>query len=165
MASIQATAHAATWQQQRCVCVMPHTTLCGCMNAPPPPPLPLISHNHPLGSFFFFCSHSHSSRLLALRVCVPCDLCSVGLSADTSISHKFISAATPTRCVPSPLHLLFLCSLAPLVTCPLAALSCRTLSPCHHCWWCGSALLKHGLLLVAGGWWLVAGGWWLVVGG
>ena len=67
MASIQATAHAATWQQHMCVCVMPRTVWLYECSSPPPPPL--ISHIHPLGSSFFFCSHSHSSRLLALRVC------------------------------------------------------------------------------------------------
>ena len=65
--------HAAIWQQHRCVCACVYVcyhVLCGCMNAPPPsPPPPLISRNPPLGSFFFVCSHSHSSRLLALREC------------------------------------------------------------------------------------------------
>ena len=50
-----------------CVCVMPRTVWLYECSSPPPPPL--ISHIHPLGSSFFFCSHSHSSRLLALRVC------------------------------------------------------------------------------------------------
>ena len=91
-------------------------------------------------------SSAHIPTPLAclLCVCVPCGLCSVGLSADTSISRMFISAATPTRCVP------------PLPVQPgnsgdfspsLRSLAARFPPPPLLV--CGSALLKHERLLVA----------------
>ena len=147
MASIQATAHAATWQQHMCVCVMPRTVWLYECSSPPPPPL--ISHIHPLGSSFFFCSHSHSSRLLACSACVRHATCAVwGCQLTPASPHVFISAATPTRCVPSHSSPLPVQSGTPGdFSSSLRSLAARF--PLPPLLVCGSTLLKHERLLVA----------------
>ena len=117
MAGIQATAHAATWLNRGvcgCVCDAAHYTV-WLYECPP------CLHSFLSSTTFTLwalpsSSSAHILTPLACLLCV-CGLCSVGLSADISISHMFITAATPTRCVP-PLPLLFPCSLAPLATFP-----------------------------------------------
>ena len=129
------------------VCVMPHTTLCGCMNAPLLLPL-LSSATFTLWALPSSSAHIPTPLACLLCVCVPCGLCSVGLSADISISHMFISAATPTRFVPPPPSPLPVQSGTSGDFSPLAALSCCTLSPATMAGLWG-ALLKHERLLVA----------------
>ena len=139
MASIQATAHAAAWQQQRCVCVCVRVCMCATMYCVA---VCMLLSTSPS-------SHQpHSPIGLFLLLLLTFPLLSLACLLCTSISHKFISAATRTRCVPShpsPLPVQsgtpgdFSSSLRSLAArCPLPPLLV-----------CGSALRKHVRLLVA----------------
>ena len=97
------------------------------MNAPLHLPL-LSSATFTLWALPSSSAHIPTPLACLLCVCVPCGLCSEGLSADISISHMFISAVTPTRCVPPPPSPLPVQSGTPGDFSPLAALSCCTLS-------------------------------------
>ena len=115
----------------------------------PPLHLPFLS-SATITLWVLSSSSAHIPTPLAclLCVCVPCGLCSVGLSADISISHMFITAATRTRCVPPPPSPLPVLSGNSVDFSPsLRSLAARFPPPPWLV--CGSALLKHECLLVA----------------
>ena len=113
---------------------------------PPPLHLPFLS-SATITLWVLSSSSAHIPTPLACLLCV-CGLCSVGLSADISISHMFISAATPTRFVPPPSLSSSRAVWHPGDILPRCALLLHAFPP-PQLLVCGSALLKHVRLLAA----------------